>query len=229
MRSARSGRSARSSTRSTTSRTPSPARSKSRPRPPTRSRATSPRRPRAAPRSRRTSPAWRRQPAAPATARPTPWRRPSRCRRWPPSCNRSSAASSTEPHRITGAEDVPMKALVVDDSRAMRTILSQMLRSCGFEVGEAGHGRDALTWLESHADTELAIVDWNMPEMDGLQLLQALKADGRYASMRRMMVTTETEMTQISRALEAGADEYVMKPFTREVIEDKLRLMGLMA
>ena len=83
-----------------------------------------------------------------------------------------------------------MKALVVDDSRAMRMILTGMLKECGFDVLEAKHGREALTCLESNPDTTLALIDWNMPEMNGLELLQALKADGRYGSLRRMMVTT---------------------------------------
>ena len=120
-----------------------------------------------------------------------------------------------------------MKALVVDDSRAMRTIISQMLRDCGFQVAEAGHGKDALTYLAANTDTRLALIDWNMPEMNGLELLEALRADSRFDGLRRMMVTTETEMAQVARAIEAGANEYVMKPFTRAVIEDKLRLLGL--
>jgi two-component system chemotaxis response regulator CheY len=119
-----------------------------------------------------------------------------------------------------------MKILVVDDSRAMRMILKQILREIGFEdVSEAGHGRDALA--HRHPDTELALIDWNMPEMNGLELLTALNGDARFASMRRVMVTTESEMPQIVKALEAGASEYVMKPFTREAIKEKLRLIGL--
>jgi two-component system, chemotaxis family, chemotaxis protein CheY len=122
-----------------------------------------------------------------------------------------------------------MKALVVDDSRAIRMIVSQILKECGFEVSEARHGREALAYLEANPDTELALIDWNMPEMNGLELLEALKADGRFTNLRRIMVTTETEMAQIEKAVNAGANEYVMKPFTKAVIEDKLRLIGLAA
>jgi two-component system, chemotaxis family, chemotaxis protein CheY len=122
-----------------------------------------------------------------------------------------------------------MKALVVDDSRAMRMILTQMLKECGFEVVEAKHGKEALVCLESHPDTSLALIDWNMPEMNGLELLEALKADGRYGSLRRMMVTTESEMSNISKAMDAGASEYVMKPFTVGTIQDKLRVLGLLS
>jgi len=120
-----------------------------------------------------------------------------------------------------------MKALVVDDSRAMRLMLSRMLQDLGFEVAQAGHGREALTHLQSHEDTDLALVDWNMPEMNGLELVEAVRQDTRFTHLRMMMVTTETEMAQMARALHAGANEYVMKPFTRDVIADKLRLLGL--
>lgn len=122
-----------------------------------------------------------------------------------------------------------MKALVVDDSRAIRMMLSRMLRDLGFEVSEARHGREALTYLNAHHDTALALVDWNMPEMNGFDLLVAVRQDTRFDDLRLMMVTTETEMAQMARALEAGANEYVMKPFTKEVIEEKLRLLGLAA
>jgi two-component system, chemotaxis family, chemotaxis protein CheY len=120
-----------------------------------------------------------------------------------------------------------MKALVVDDSRAIRVILAKMLRDLGYEVSEARHGREALLHLQSHTDTALALVDWNMPEMNGLELVQAVRAEPALAEVRLMMVTTEIEMSQMVRALEAGAHEYVMKPFTKAVIEDKLRMLGL--
>jgi two-component system, chemotaxis family, chemotaxis protein CheY len=120
-----------------------------------------------------------------------------------------------------------MKVLVVDDSRAIRRILSSMLTEIGFAVAEASHGREALEHLRAHADMDLVLVDWNMPEMNGLELVQAVRREERFASIPLMMVTTETEMSQVVRALEAGAQEYVMKPFTKEVIEEKLRVLGL--
>jgi two-component system, chemotaxis family, chemotaxis protein CheY len=120
-----------------------------------------------------------------------------------------------------------MKALIVDDSRAIRSILSHMLGDLGFEVSQARHGREALLYLQAHADTDLALIDWNMPEMNGLELVQAVHADPSLAKVRMMMVTTEVEMSQMTRALEAGAHEYVMKPFTKETITDKLQLLGL--
>jgi two-component system chemotaxis response regulator CheY len=118
-------------------------------------------------------------------------------------------------------------ALVVDDSRAMRLILRHILTGIGFEVAEAAHGRDALTYLEGHLDTELALIDWNMPEMNGLELVQAVRQNDRLRNLRMMMVTTETEMANVTRAMEAGADEYIMKPFSKEIVLEKLQLLGL--
>ena len=100
----------------------------------------------------------------------------------------------------------------------------------GFEVAEARHGREALTFLQAHADTDVALVDWNMPEMNGLELIRAVRSDPLHPDRRDVpivMVTTESEMSQMVRALAAGASEYVMKPFTKDVILEKLDLLGI--
>ncbi len=121
-----------------------------------------------------------------------------------------------------------MRALVVDDSRAMRTILRKMLVELGFEeIYEAEDGVAALRVLGEGAAPDLALVDWNMPEMNGLELVTALRADRSFDRLRLMMVTSESSPRQVYSALKAGADEYAMKPLTREVIEEKLELMGL--
>lgn len=120
-----------------------------------------------------------------------------------------------------------MRALVVDDSRAMRSLLKGMLKSLGFEVFEASNGVDALEKLREVGALELALLDWNMPEMNGYQLLRYVRANADFASMRVMMVTTETEMSQVVKALEAGANEYMMKPFTPDTIREKLQVLGL--
>ena len=121
-----------------------------------------------------------------------------------------------------------MKALVVDDSRVMRLILSHMLEEVGFtDVGQAEHGREALAYFERNQDTTVALIDWNMPEMNGIELVEAVRRDSRLNDVRLVMVTTELEMAQIERALALGANEYVMKPFTADIIKDKLRLVGL--
>jgi len=120
-----------------------------------------------------------------------------------------------------------VRALIVEDSCATRTILSQILRGLGFQVVEAGDGSEGLVRLEETGGADLALVDWNMPGMNGIDFVRAVRRRAAHDSMRMMMVTTETELESIARALEEGADEYVMKPFTREVIAQKLELMGL--
>ena len=121
-----------------------------------------------------------------------------------------------------------MIALVIDDSKATRTLIDQILGDIGFEVAHATHGRHALESLKRIGKVDVALVDWNMPEMNGLEFVQAVRADPAYDDMPLMMVTTETEKHQIERALEAGANEYVMKPFTKEVMQEKLDILGLL-
>lgn len=122
-----------------------------------------------------------------------------------------------------------MRALVVDDSRAMRTILRKIMNELGFEVFEAGHGREALERLQEVHIVDVALVDWNMPEMDGLTFVKAVREDHAYADIKIMMVSAENDMTKIARALMVGADEYAMKPVTKEVILEKLEVMGMSA
>jgi two-component system chemotaxis response regulator CheY len=109
----------------------------------------------------------------------------------------------------------------------MRSILGRMLRRLGFEVVEAANGRDAVRRLQEAQQVELALVDWNMPEMNGLEFIQAVRAERSYDGVLLVMVTTETEMEQVSKALKAGANEYIMKPFTQQVILEKLRMLGM--
>lgn len=120
-----------------------------------------------------------------------------------------------------------MRALIVDDSRAMRAVIRGILESAGYTVVEARHGRDGLEQLAAHGPFDVALLDWNMPEMTGFELLQAIRADPRYQHLPVVMVTTEIEMTQMARALEAGANEYVMKPFTPDVLVEKLENLGV--
>ena len=120
-----------------------------------------------------------------------------------------------------------MRAILIDDSRAMRMILKRTLTEMGFQCIEAGDGREALELLKaSAAPPDLALVDWNMPNMDGYEFVCAIRTDPVYQSMKIMMVTTEVEMEQVSKALAAGADEYVMKPFSSDVIRDKINYLG---
>jgi len=120
-----------------------------------------------------------------------------------------------------------MKALVVDDSSATRFIIARMLREIGCSVLEAENGQQALEVLGENADMTFALVDWNMPVMNGFDLVQAIRKQESYEALKLMMVTTETEMTQVVKAMEAGANEYLMKPFTKEMLVDKIALLGI--
>jgi len=117
------------------------------------------------------------------------------------------------------------QALVVDDSKAVRMVICRNLAQLGYEVCAAADAAEALGLLRE--EISLVLVDWNMPRMNGLEFVERLRADPRYAAVKVMMVTTETEVEQMIKALAAGADEYVMKPFTQEILADKLRIMGL--
>ncbi len=120
------------------------------------------------------------------------------------------------------------KALVIDDSRAVRMILARTLIRLGFEVLQTADGCEALEVLDGHRDEiRLALVDWNMPRMNGLDFVKAVRSDTRNANIALIMVTTETQVEQMVAALEAGANEYVMKPFTDDIIAGKLRLAGI--
>jgi len=119
-----------------------------------------------------------------------------------------------------------MRALVIDDSRAMRALLGRLLGEIGFSVDEAGNGREGLEHLQTHGTPDVVLVDWNMPEMSGFEFVQAVRANRDYDAVRLIMVTTETEMTRVVKALGAGLDAYVMKPFTKEAVVEQLERIG---
>ena len=122
------------------------------------------------------------------------------------------------------------KAMVIDDARVMRLILANALSEVGYEVCQAANGKEAMEILEREKDAiSLALVDWNMPVMNGLEFVRCARAGSRFSGLTIVMVTTETEVEQMVKALEEGANEYVMKPFTKEIIADKLRLMGMIS
>ena len=111
-----------------------------------------------------------------------------------------------------------MRTLIIDDAKAMRIILKQIIQSIGGQVEEAGNGNEGLEKLKSMGQADLVLVDWNMPEMNGLDFVRAVRADPNYRKLPIMMVTTETEASQMGKALAAGANEYVTKPFTKDTI-----------
>ena len=120
------------------------------------------------------------------------------------------------------------KAVVVDDSKDVRMILARSLKELGFEVLEAANGREALAVIEPQKNAvTLVLTDWNMPEVNGLDLLKRLRAKPEHSSLVVIMVTTETEPDQMASALEAGANEYIMKPFTKDILVEKLLLAGI--
>ena len=118
-----------------------------------------------------------------------------------------------------------MRALVVDDSTAVRLYLRKVLLPCGFEVVEAKNGREGLERVREQP-VDLILLDWNMPVMNGLELLQHIRSEPGVGSPCVMMVTSENDLREVAQALETGANEYVMKPFTPEIILDKLALLG---
>jgi two-component system chemotaxis response regulator CheY len=120
-----------------------------------------------------------------------------------------------------------MRALIVDDSRATRSLLRRTLTEVGYEVIEAGDGREALEVLSACDPVDLALVDWNMPEMDGLELVKTMRADRNYADVVVMMVSAESDMNNVARALMVGADEYAIKPVTKDILVEKLHLLGV--
>ena len=120
-----------------------------------------------------------------------------------------------------------MRTLIIDDAKAMRIILKQIIQSIGGQVEEAGNGKEGLEKLKTMGQADLVLVDWNMPEMNGLDFVRAVRADANYRKLPIMMVTTETEASQMGKALAAGANEYVTKPFTKDTIAGKLKLLGV--
>jgi len=126
----------------------------------------------------------------------------------------------------TGYGEV-VRALIIEDSRAMRSILAEILGDVGFEVAPAVDAEEALEILENDQDFELALVDWNLPGMSGLDLVIAIRERSGFGDIKLMMVTTETQLGRVVEALDAGADEYIMKPFDREMLLEKLVLLGI--
>jgi two-component system, chemotaxis family, chemotaxis protein CheY len=119
-----------------------------------------------------------------------------------------------------------MRALIVDDSRFVRGFLRNLLEEKGIECEEAADGQAGLDKLHGDYCFDLALLDWNMPVMNGLEMLKKMRSEG-YSGVRVLMVTTEAENDFIIRALDAGADEYLMKPFDDEALNEKLAMLGL--
>lgn len=123
-----------------------------------------------------------------------------------------------------------MKMLIVDDSKAMRTFLQHLATELSFQTEEAEDGREGLSKLIKNDPREpfdVALVDWDMPVMNGLELVQTVRRNRDFSSLKLMMVTTQNTMERVAAALEAGADDFLMKPVTKESLEEKLQILGV--
>jgi two-component system chemotaxis response regulator CheY len=121
-----------------------------------------------------------------------------------------------------------MHALIVDDARVMRLLLSKILKSLGFEVTEAANGREGLELLECRGATDVALVDCNMPEMDGYAFVDALRSRPKFQALPVLMVTAEEGPAQAARVAQAGAQGFVPKPFTESEMVAKLHQIGVL-
>jgi len=121
-----------------------------------------------------------------------------------------------------------MRALVVEDSKVIRMILCEYLRKMGMQVVEAGNGREALERLKEMSPPDLVLVDWNMPVMNGIDFIRAVREMHIYDPLPLIMVTTNSENEHLGTALEAGANEYIQKPCTLDALREKIELLGLL-
>ncbi|MGM0444413.1 MAG: response regulator [Fibrobacterota bacterium] len=118
-----------------------------------------------------------------------------------------------------------MKILLVDDSTTMRRIQKTQLTNLGVEeVVEAGDGIEGLKVLADNMPVDVVLLDWNMPKMDGLTMLEELRKKDEFKDVKVIMCTSESEKTKVIKALKAGANQYMVKPFTPDVLKDKLGL-----
>jgi CheY-like chemotaxis protein len=120
-----------------------------------------------------------------------------------------------------------MNALIVDDSRVTRMLLRHALQNLGCVTAEAANGREALERLQQMDRPDVVLVDCNMPDMDGLAFVQAVRAEARFAGLPLVMVTGEEDRAHVSRALAAGANDHVGKPFDQHIIRSTLLRLGL--
>jgi len=115
-----------------------------------------------------------------------------------------------------------MKVLVVDDSAIMRKVIEQILEMLGHEAVPATNGLDAFERLKQHEDVQLILLDWNMPEMNGIEFLRAIKERPGLSEIPVIMLTTESERRKMIEAIEAGAKHYLTKPFQPETLATKI-------
>jgi two-component system chemotaxis response regulator CheY len=120
-----------------------------------------------------------------------------------------------------------MRALVVEDSKTIRMILCEYLRKMDIAVVEAADGREALERLKEMSPPDLVLVDWNMPVMNGIDFIRAVRELQIFDPLPLIMVTTNSESEHVGTAMEAGANEYIQKPCTLDALREKLDRLGL--
>ncbi|MBI4660870.1 MAG: response regulator [Verrucomicrobia bacterium] len=120
-----------------------------------------------------------------------------------------------------------MRALIIDDSRANRMVLQRILKELAFETTEAENALDAIWTLNKGEDIALITVDYNMPKMTGTQFVRLVREKPELGEVRIIMITSENSPQRREEALQAGANEFLVKPFTKEMIEEKLAALGL--
>jgi two-component system chemotaxis response regulator CheY len=115
-----------------------------------------------------------------------------------------------------------MKALVVDDSKMMRVVEQKALESMGWQVQQASNGVEALKALAGMDGCDLVLADWQMPEMDGLALVKHIRQDAKWSKVTIIMVSSNAVMESIQEALDAGANDFVMKPFSVDALKERV-------
>lgn len=119
-----------------------------------------------------------------------------------------------------------MRALIIDDSRANRMVLQRMLREFGFETAEAENALDAIWKLNTGEDIALITVDYNMPKMTGTQFVRVVREKPELGDVKILMITSDNTTQRRDEALQAGSNEFLVKPFTKEMIGEKLKMIG---
>ena len=120
-----------------------------------------------------------------------------------------------------------MRALVIDDDPAMLSIIASILNGLGYDVTKASNGQEGMEGLSSSDIPDVVLVDWNMPVLNGLEFVKLVRKKPKFDGLPIIMVTTELEISQLALTMDAGVSEYIMKPFSPIMIQEKLQMVGV--